>query len=103
MEMIVTAQDELRSRRRGGVSNSDFQGQQFKDNVAKVNQIKPLAQRLGKTIPQLVLRTLLTHAAVHCVIVGIKNPAQIEDCSGAMGWKLDRADCYQIRRTFMGY
>lgn len=81
----------------------DFQGQQFKDNVAKVNQIKPLAQRLGKTVPQLVLRALLTHGAVHCVIVGIKNPAQIEDCSGAMGWKLDRADYYQIRRTFMGY
>ncbi len=76
----------------------DFQGEKFKQNVAKVNQLRPIAERLGKTIGQLAIRVLLDHPAVHCAIVGIKNAEQIAQATGALGWKLSREDWYEIRK-----
>lgn len=75
-----------------------FEGEAFKKNVEKVNQIKPVADRLGRTMAQIAIRGVLTHPAVHCAIVGIKNAAQIEDAAGALGWELSREDYYLIRK-----
>lgn len=86
--------DDLRATR------PDFQGERFKENVEKVNRLAPIAQKYGKTITQLALRALLEHPAVHCTIVGIKERRQIEEATGAMGWKLSREDYYDIRRIF---
>ncbi len=75
----------------------DFQGEQFKENVEKVNTLKPLAEQLGKSVVQLVLRTTIQHPAVSCPIVGIKRPEQIEDAAGAMGWSLTQRQLYEVR------
>ncbi len=80
--------------------NPEFQGQRFKENVDKVNQLIPIAKRTGKTVTQISLRALLEHPAVHCTIVGIKNSQQIEEAAGAMGWNLTREDYYDIRKIF---
>ncbi len=81
-------------------NNPEFQGEKFKENVEKVNKLKPIAEKYGKTIPQVSLRVLLEHPAVHCTIVGIKNQKQIAESAGAMGWNLSREDYYDIRRIF---
>ncbi|MFO7898100.1 MAG: aldo/keto reductase [Planctomycetota bacterium] len=86
--------DDLRSRM------DDFQGERFRRNVEAVEQMRPIAEKLGKSVTQLALRFVLDHPAVHCAIVGIKNAAQIEDAAGAMGWSLGREDYYDLRRLF---
>ena len=53
----------------------------------------------GLTLPQLILAATLTHPAVHCVIVGIKTPEQIEDAAGAMGKTIEREDYFAIRNA----
>jgi len=75
----------------------DFQGEAFKKNVAKVDKLKPIAQSLGRSVTQLVLRTTVQHPGIHCAIVGIKRPAQIEEVVGAMGWSLSLRDLYRVR------
>jgi len=74
-----------------------FQGERFRENVEKVNRLRPIAESLGKTVTQLALRAILRHPAVHSAIVGIKSAAQIEEAAGAMGWKLSREDYYAVR------
>ena len=78
-------------------SDPDFQGEAFKKNVEKVNSLAPIAERLGKTVVQVVLRTMIQHPALTCPIVGIKRPAQIEGVVGAMGWTMSQRDLYAVR------
>ncbi len=78
----------------------DFQGERFKENVEKVNQLRTIADRHNKTITQVSLRALLEHPAVHCTIVGIKKAEQIEEAAGAMSFRLSREDYYDIRAIF---
>ncbi len=75
----------------------DFVGETFKKNVEKVNRLKPIAESLGKTVTQLVLRATLEHPAITCVIVGCKRPSQIEDTVGATDWRLSLRDAYRVR------
>jgi aryl-alcohol dehydrogenase-like predicted oxidoreductase len=75
----------------------DFQGEVFRKNVDKVSRLKPMAESLGKTVTQLVLRSMIQHPGITCPIVGIKRPAQIEEVAGAMGWTLGLRDLYRVR------
>jgi len=78
-----------------------FQGEVFKKNVDKVNGLRPLADRMGKSIVQICLRGVLDHPAVTCAINGIKTAAQIEEAAGAMGWQLSREDYYALRQQLV--
>ena len=49
------------------------------------------------TITQLALTITLMHPGVDCAIVGIKNPAQIEEAAGAMGKTIDIRDWHDAR------
>jgi len=79
---------------------AEFTGEQFKENVERVNRLKPIAAELSKTMPQLALRFVIQHPAVHCAIAGIKTPAQIAEAVGAAGWQLPREMYYRLRKTF---
>jgi len=54
----------------------------------KVDKLKPIAAKLGKTLPQLAVAWVLMNPAVTVAIVGAKTPAQIEDNVGGAGWKI---------------
>jgi len=77
-----------------------FQGEQFRQNVERVRRLKPIAEAQSGTLPQLAIRFVLEHAAVHCAIVGIKTPEQIEEAVGAADWRLSQEAYYQTRQTF---
>ncbi len=77
----------------------DFQGERFRKICTAVRSLQPLAERYGRTIPQLILAATLQHPAIHAAIVGIKNSAQIREAAGAMGVRIERADVYAIRAT----
>lgn len=76
-----------------------FQGEKFKELAGRVQEIKPIAEKYDLTIAQLTLATTLQHPLIDVAIVGIKNPAQIEEAAGAMGAELSREDYYNVRNT----
>ena len=80
----------------------EFAGQEFRRIAERVRRLQPIADEMSKTIPQLALRFVLDHPAVHCAIAGTKTPAQITETAGATGWKLSRDQYYLVRQTFGG-
>lgn len=76
-----------------------FAGEKFRKLAAAVRSLKPMAEKYGLTITQLALAATLAHPAITCPIVGIKNPAQIEEAAGAIGKTIQREDYYKIRDT----
>ena len=80
-------------------NHPDFQGDRFKELCAKVQSLKPIAERNGLTIYQLVLAATLMHPAIQVAICGIKTPAQIEEAAGASGKVLSREDHFAVRNT----
>lgn len=76
-----------------------FQGEAFRKAAAKVAALRPVAERHGASIAQLVLAATLAHPAIHCAIVGIKTPEQIGEAAGAMALALDRETCHAVRQA----
>ena len=83
--------DDLRAR------NPRYQDERFKQLAAAVRGLQPIADKYGLSIVQLVLACTLAHPAIHCPIVGIKNPSQIEEAAGAMGKTIGREDYHAVR------
>jgi aryl-alcohol dehydrogenase-like predicted oxidoreductase len=78
-------------------NHPDFQGDRFLAIAAAVQGLRPLADRYGLTLYQLILAATLMHPAIQVAVVGIKTPAQIAEAAGAMGKTLERKDYYAIR------
>jgi aryl-alcohol dehydrogenase-like predicted oxidoreductase len=76
-----------------------YQGDAFKKMCERIRGLKPIADRYGLTIAQLVLAVTLAHPAIHCAIVGVKKPEQIEEAAGAMGKSIGREDYFAVRRA----
>ena len=85
--------DDFRAR------NPRFQGEKFKQLATAVRSLAPMAEKYGLTIVQLVLAATLAHPQLDVAIVGIKNPAQIEEAAGAMGKTVEREDYFAIRNA----
>jgi len=81
------------------LNHPDFQGDRFREMCAKVQSLKPIADRNGLTIYQLVLSATLMHPAIHVAICGIKTPDQIAEAVGAGGKHLSREDYFAVRNA----
>ena len=73
-----------------------FAQRRFKDSVAVVNQLKPFAQKYGKTLAQFVLNWTFGRKGITAAIMGVKNRQQLRDNLGALGWTIDAQDLQQI-------
>ncbi|HEX9831075.1 MAG TPA: aldo/keto reductase [Thermodesulfobacteriota bacterium] len=73
-----------------------FHGKQFKTNLKKVEKLKKIANRQGKTVGQLAIAWVLSNPAVTSSIVGAKRPSQLEENIGGAGWKLTKAELSKI-------
>jgi len=60
-----------------------FQGAAFERLLAGVQELQPIADAHGLTLPQLAVRWVLTHPAVTSAIVGVKRPEHIEGITAA--------------------
>jgi aryl-alcohol dehydrogenase-like predicted oxidoreductase len=78
-------------------TDADFVGDRFKELAARVRSLKPIADRYAMTTIQLVLAATLYNPAVSVVIVGVKEPAHIEEAAAVMGRTITREDYYHIR------
>ncbi|MHC4404829.1 MAG: aldo/keto reductase [Planctomycetota bacterium] len=77
--------------------HADFQGDRFRQLCDGVQALRPMAERYGLTVCQLVLAATLMHPAVHVAICGIKTPDQIAEAAGAVGKTIAREDYFTVR------
>jgi aryl-alcohol dehydrogenase-like predicted oxidoreductase len=77
-----------------------FGPEKFKDNVRAVEELKGIAQRYDKSLPQLALRWALSHPAVSTALVGCRAVAEVEDNAGAVGWSISADDLAEIDAIF---
>ncbi len=75
-----------------------FKGKRFLELIQKVNKLKPIAKDREISVTQLSLLTTLSHPAIHCAIVGIKNSEQIRESAGVLRCKdLTLPEYYAVR------
>lgn len=72
----------------------------FPENVRAVEELKPLAVRYDKSLPQLALRWAISHPAVSTALVGCRTVAEVEDNVGAVGWSISDEDLAEIDAIF---
>jgi aryl-alcohol dehydrogenase-like predicted oxidoreductase len=70
----------------------NFHGERFKANLKIVKKIKEVSVKYNKTCAQVAMRWILDNSFVSACLVGIRNPKEIEENIGVMGWNLKRED-----------
>lgn len=80
--------------------NPDFKGERFKEIVAKVDQLKPLANNYDASVAQLVLAWYMKHPQIDVVIPGAKQSGQVEANAKAVDIRLTQPDFEQINTLF---
>ena len=72
----------------------------FLKNLRAVEDLKAMAQRYGKSLPQFALRWTLSNPVVSTALVGCRNPKEVDDNVGALGWSISEADMKDIEAIF---
>ncbi len=67
---------------------TNFHGDKLRRNVEIVENMKPLAEKLGVSLASLAVRFILDHIPGSVALVGAKNPGQIEETMTSMDFKL---------------
>ena len=62
--------------------------------------LKPIAERLGKTMAQLAIRWALSSGAVDVALVSSLTVTELEENLGFLGWALSGEDMRQIDEVF---
>src|SRR6202045_1558622 len=73
-----------------------FGPEHFLRNLAAVEELKPLAAKYGKTLPQLALRWTLSNPVIGTALVGFRTPPEVAENLGALGWEISNADMAEI-------
>jgi aryl-alcohol dehydrogenase-like predicted oxidoreductase len=74
----------------------DFQEPQFSATLKLVEQLRPVAERNGKTLAQLAISWALRRNEVSAAIVGARRPDQITETAPAADWTLPDEDATEI-------
>jgi aryl-alcohol dehydrogenase-like predicted oxidoreductase len=77
-----------------------FGREHFPRNLRVVDELKGVAARHGRSLPQLALRWAIANPAVSTALVGCRTVAEVEDNVGALGWSLSEADIGEIDSIF---
>ena len=73
-----------------------FGPEHFPRNIAAVEDLKRLAAKYDKTLPQFALRWTLSNLAVSTALVGFREPAEVTENLGALGWTIAAADMAEV-------
>jgi aryl-alcohol dehydrogenase-like predicted oxidoreductase len=77
-------------------TNPDFQQPQFGATLQLVEQLRPIAERNGRTLAQLAISWVLRRPEVTAAIVGARSPQQIKETASAADWNLSEEDIEEI-------
>jgi aryl-alcohol dehydrogenase-like predicted oxidoreductase len=96
--------DDWRARRgrMGGINLFQhlFGPDYFPKNIRVVEELKGMAKRYGKSLPQFALRWTLSNPVISTALVGCRNSAEIDDNVGALDWSISNADMKEIDAIF---
>ena len=73
-----------------------FAGNRFHANLDKVEQLKPIADRLRITLPQLALAWVFHQKGVTGAIAGSRSPEHVKDNAGAGSVELSGSDLEEV-------
>jgi aryl-alcohol dehydrogenase-like predicted oxidoreductase len=77
-----------------------FDPDHFGRNLRAVEEVKALAAKYGKTLPQFALRWTLSQPAVQTGLVGFRRPAEVEENLGALDFTIADQDMAAIDAIF---
>lgn len=77
-----------------------FGEESFPRNVVAVEELRDIAARYDRSLPQLALRWAVTHPAVSTALVGCRTVDELEDNVGAIGWSISDVDLAEIDAIF---
>lgn len=77
-----------------------FKGEGYYKNIDKVEALKKVAKRAGKTCTQMAIHWIVNQPAMATALLGFKNESQVEENLSALGWKMDPIDANQIDLIF---
>jgi aryl-alcohol dehydrogenase-like predicted oxidoreductase len=66
-----------------------FNGTEFQRNLDFVEALRPVAHRLGCTLPDLVLAWTAEQPGITCVLFGATSPEQVQINAQALNCELD--------------
>jgi myo-inositol catabolism protein IolS len=72
----------------------------FLKNLRAVDELKAMAKRYGKSLPQFALRWTTSNPLVSTALVGCRNSGEVDDNVGALGWSITDADMKEIDAIF---
>jgi aryl-alcohol dehydrogenase-like predicted oxidoreductase len=103
-EEMAFEKNDWRSRR-GNLGNINlfqhlFGPDHFLKNLRAVEELKAMAKRYGKSLPQFALRWTLSNPVISTALVGCRNERELEDNTGALGWSISDADMKEIDAIF---
>ncbi len=78
-----------------------FKEPHLSKNLAFVDELKPIAEKYGKTVAQLAIAWVLANPAVTSAIVGARRPWQVEEIVGGAGWNIEQDDMNLIEKLSM--
>jgi aryl-alcohol dehydrogenase-like predicted oxidoreductase len=79
-------------------TNPDFQQPQFGTTLQLVEQLRPIAERNGRTLAQLSISWVLRRPEVTAAIVGARKPSQVTETAPASDWNLSEKDAIEIEQ-----
>ena len=77
-----------------------FGSEHFPRNLQAVEELKALAARYDKTLPQFALRWTLAHPAIHTGLVGFRRPEEVDENLDAVGFTISPQDMAAIDAIF---
>lgn len=93
-QTVSFEQDDIRSQ------IADFNQPRFGEALKAVDKIRPIAQRHGATVTQIILAWYMQNPLISVVIPGAKRPEQVIDNAKAMQITLSRAEYQAIDDAF---
>jgi aryl-alcohol dehydrogenase-like predicted oxidoreductase len=72
----------------------------FTRNLRAVDEVKALAAKYNKTLPQFALRWTLSNPAIHTGLVGFRRPEEVAENLGALDFAISPADMAAIDAIF---
>jgi aryl-alcohol dehydrogenase-like predicted oxidoreductase len=73
-----------------------FGPEHFPRNLQGVADLKRLAAKYDKTLPQFALRWTLSNPVIGTALVGFREPAEVTENLGALGWEISAVDMAEI-------
>ncbi|PTH20374.1 aldo/keto reductase [Staphylococcus arlettae] len=80
--------------------NPEFQGDKFKENLKKVDELRTIADNHGVEVAHVVLAFYLTQPSLDVIIPGAKKPEQVIDNLTTLDVKLTESEIEKINQIF---